>query len=254
VKHGRLLAAATTTTLVGGSLLLGIPAASATPGTDKPNKPGIGKSNNPGMGKSNNPGRADKTVSLQASLSGLNFSGAGGTATATVKNQKIENIAISATGLAPDAPHAIHIHFGEEARHECPTMAEATNVRSATDPTPRLSTADGLPAYGPIVVSFTTNGDTTPASGLALDRFPVSMGGDLSYHRSNIEFTDVADVGTAKSIADGIRAGEGVLVLHGNDYNNNGKYDFEAAGMSELDASLPAEGTDPTACGVLSVR
>ena len=238
MKHGRLIAAAATTGLVGGSLLLGIPAASAAPGMDKPNKPG----------------KADKTVSLQASLSGLNFSGASGSATATVKNQKIENISISATGLAPDAAHAIHIHFGEEARHECPTMGEATNVRSATDPTPRLSTADGLPAYGPIVVSLTTTGDTTPASGLALSRFPTSTGGELSYNRSKIEFTDVADVGTAKSIADGVRAGEGVLVVHGNDYNENGAYDFEAAGKSELDPSLPAEGTDPTACGVLAVR
>ena len=238
MKHGRMLAVAATTGLAGGSLLLGTPVASAAPGMDKPNKPA----------------KADKTVSLKASLSELNFSGASATATATVKNQKIENIAVSATGLAPDAAHAIHIHFGEQARHECPTMAEATNVRSATDATSRLSTADGLPAYGPIVVSLTKTGDTTPASGLALNRFPTSTGGELSYNRSKIEFTDVAGVGTAKSIADGVRAGEGVLVVHGNDYNENGKYDFEAAGVSELDASLPAEGTDPTACGVLAVR
>jgi hypothetical protein len=213
---------------------MGIPAATAAPAMDKP-------------------GKAATTVQLQASLSELNFSGASGSATATVKNQKIENIAISATGLAPDAPHAIHIHFGEDARHECPTMAEATNIRSATDP-PRLSTADGLPAYGDIVVSLTTTGDTTPASGLAVDRFPTSTGGVLSYNRSNIEFTDVAGVGTAKSIADAIRDGEGVLVVHGNDYNDNGAYDFEAAGKSELDPALPAEGTDPAACGVLAAR
>jgi len=235
MKHGRLLAAATATGLIGGSLLMGIPAATAAPAMDKP-------------------GKAATTVQLNATLSELNFSGASGTATATVKNQKIENIAISATGLAPDAPHAIHIHFAEQARHECPTLAEATNIRSATDPTPRLSTADGLPAYGDIVVSLTTTGDTTPASGLALDRFPTSSGGVLSYTRSNIEFTDVTGVGTAKSIADAVRDGEGVLVVHGNDYNLNGMYDFEAAGKSELDPALPAEGTDPTACGVLAAR
>ena len=231
MKHGRLIAAAATTGMIGGSLLLGIPAASAAPDTAKAK------------------GKAGKTVALEANLTGLNFSGVIGTATATVKNQKIENISVTATGLKPDAPHAIHIHFGEEARQECPTMAEATNTRF--DGTPRLNTADGLPAYGPIVVSLTTTGDTTPASGLALARFPVSKGGMLSYSRDKIEFTDVADVGTAKSIADGIRAGEGVLVVHGNDYNSNGRYDVEAAGNSELDPSLPAEGTDPTACGVL---
>jgi hypothetical protein len=241
MKHGRLIAAAATTGLVGSSLLLSIPAATAA---DKPGKPG----------------KAAKTVSLQADLSQLNFSGASGTATATVKNQKIENLAITASGLTPDAPHAIHIHYGDDARNECPIMAAppAGDAKSTrTDGTLRLSTADGLPAYGPIVVSLTTTGDTTPASGLALDRFPVSMGGKLSYNRSNIEFTDVAGTGyegtgTAKQIADSIREGEGVLVVHGVDYNKNGMYDFDSAGKSELDPSLPAEGTDPTLCGVLA--
>ena len=239
MKHGRLIAAAATTGLVGSTLLLSIPVATAAPGMDKSN------------------GKASKTVSLKANLTELNFSGATGTATATVKNQKIENITVNATGLAPDAPHAIHIHYGDDARNECPTMAEATQTR--VDGTPRLNTVDGLPAYGPIVVSLTTTGDTTPASGLALDRFPTSTGGKLSYSRSNIEFTDVAGTGyegtgTAKQIADSIREGEGVLVIHGNDYNDNGMYDFESAGESELDGAFPAEGTDPTACGVLAVH
>jgi hypothetical protein len=244
MKHGRLIAAAATTGLVGSTLLLSIPVATAAPGMDKTN------------------GKASKTVSLKANLTELNFSGASGTATATVKNQKIENITVNATGLKPDAPHAIHIHYGDDARNECPIMAAppAGDAKSTrTDGTLRLSTADGLPAYGPIVVSLTTTGDTTPASGLALDRFPVSMGGNLSYSRDKIEFTDVAGTGyegtgTAKQIADSIREGEGVLVIHGNDYNGNKKYDFESAGKSELDPAFPAEGTDPTACGVLAVH
>ena len=238
MKHGRLIAAAATTGLVGSTLLLSIPVATAAPSMDKSG------------------GKASKTVSLKADLNELNFSGADGTATATVKNQKIENITVNATGLKPDAPHAIHIHYGDDARNECPTMAgDAKSTR--TDGTLRLSTVDGLPAYGPIVVSLTTTGDTTPASGLALDRFPTSTGGNLAYSRDNIEFTDVAGTGyegtgTAKQIADSIREGEGVLVIHGNDYNNNGMYDFESAGKSELDPAFPAEGTDPTLCGVLA--
>ena len=241
MKHGRLIAAAATTGLVGSTLLLSIPVATAAPSMDKSG------------------GKASKTVSLKADLNELNFSGADGTATATVKNQKIENITVNATGLKPDAPHAIHIHYGDDARNECPTMAEATHVRNDAAMTPRLNTVDGLDAYGPIVVSLTTTGDTTPASGLALDRFPVSMDGKLSYSRDKIEFTDVAGTGyegtgTAKQIADSIREGEGVLVIHGNDYNENGMYDFESAGKSELDPAFPAEGTDPTACGVLAVH
>jgi hypothetical protein len=80
---------------------------------------------------------------------------------------------------------------------------------------------------------------------------PVSTDGVLSFSRSDLELTDVDGVGTAKQIGDAIRAGEGVVVVHGNDYNGNGGYDFEAAGASELLAAAPAEATDPTLCGVL---
>jgi hypothetical protein len=233
----RLLVTATTAGLLGGSMLLGIPAASAHP--------------------SSPPGQA-KTVYLNASLHELNDSGATGSASAVVRNQLIRSIEVEAHGLSPDAPHAMHIHYGDDARNECPTMADATNTRGEDD-TLRLSTVDGLPAYGPIVVSLTTTGPTTPASALAVSRFPVSMDGELDYSRDKIEFTAVAGTGypgaggtgTAKQIADAIRAGEGVVVIHGVDYNHNGQYDFASAGASELDPSLPAEATDPAACGVL---
>jgi hypothetical protein len=230
----RPLAAALAAGLAGGSLLLASPVALAHENGNKPMK--------------HNRGQA-KTVELNANLSQLNFSGVSGTAKATVRNQQIRHVEVHANGLTPDAPHAMHIHFGQQARNECPTMAEAGSTRA--DGTPRLSTVDGLPAYGPIAVSLTTTGDTSPASALALDRFPVSMDGKLHYSRDHIEVGSVADTGTAKQIADAIRRGEGVVVVHGVDYNGNGQYDFASAGKSELDPSLPAEGTDPAACGVL---
>ena len=193
------------------------------------------------------PAGKDKSVSLSATLTELNRSGASGTVTAVVKNQKVESIQVTADGLTPDAPHAQHIHFGEDARHECPSLF----LDDANDDG-FLNTVEGTPAYGPIVVSLTTTGDTTPTSALAVDRFPVSADGSFSYFRTNIEFTDVVGGGTAKQIADGIRAGDGVVVIHGLDYNDNGVYDFEGRGASELDPSLPAEATDPAVCGVLS--
>jgi hypothetical protein len=230
----RPLAAALAAGVAGSSLLLAAPTALAHENGKKPMK--------------DNRGQA-KTVELNATLGQLNFSGVSGTAHATVRNQQIRHIEVHANGLTPDAPHAMHIHFGPQARHECPTMAEAKNRR--VDGTPRLSTADGQPAYGPIAVSLTTTGDTSPASGLALDRFPVSMGGQLDYSRDHVEVGSVDGIGSAKEIADAIRRGEGVVVVHGVDYNRNGQYDTMSAGNSELDPSLPAEGTDPAACGVL---
>ena len=188
----------------------------------------------------------NKHVTLSATLSELNNSGASGSATAVIKNQKIESISVEADGLTPDAPHAQHIHFGEQARHECPSL-----FMDDTNGDGFLNTAEGIPAYGPIVVSLTTTGGTTPASALAVNRFPVSDGGSFSYYRTNINFTRVAGVGNAKQIADSVRAGQGVVVIHGIDYNENGMYDFEGRGASELDSSLPAEATDPAVCGVL---
>ncbi|QNE16525.1 hypothetical protein FYJ92_15455 [Pseudarthrobacter sp. NBSH8] len=197
---------------------------------------------------------AEKTVTLTATLTQLNGSGASGTATAVVRNQKIRHIEVHATGLTPDAPHAQHIHYGNQALNECPTLAQDSNGDG------RINTLEGVPAYGPVVVSLNTTGDTTPASFLDVSRFPVSHGGSYDYSRDNIEFTDVAGtgypgaggLGTAKQIADSIRDGEGVLVIHGLDYDGNGTYNFsDPEGASELNPNLPAEATDPAACGVL---
>ncbi len=199
------------------------------------------------------PTGADKTVTLHATLTELNGSGAYGTATAVVRNQKIKHIEVHASGLTPDAPHAQHIHYGNQALNECPTLAQDANGDG------RLNTVEGIPAYGPVVVSLTTTGDTTPASVLAVSRFPVSANGSYDYSRDKIHVTKVAGTGysgpdgrgTAKQIADSIRDGEGVVVIHGIDYNGSGMYDFSDEGASELDPNLPAEATDPTACGVL---
>ncbi|ROR67191.1 hypothetical protein [Agrococcus jenensis] len=196
---------------------------------------------------------AGKTVTLHATLTALNGSGASGTATAVVRNQQIRHIEVHAEGLSPDAPHAQHIHYGEQAMNECPTLALDSNADG------RINTLEGVPAYGPVVVSLNTTGDTTPASFLDVGRFPVSEDGSYHYSRDHIEFTDVAGTGypgadgtgTARQIADAIRAGEGVLVIHGVDYDGNGMYSFSPEGASELNPNLPAEATDPAACGVL---
>ena len=93
------------------------------------------------------------------------------------------------------------------------------------------------------MVAFTTVGDTSPASVLAVDRYSNAPGGILDYDRS--------DITTSATVADAIATGEGVLVIHGVDYNRNGVYDFDA-GISDLNGAFPAEATDLAACGVLN--
>ena len=226
-----------TTTVLGTSVIAMVAAASLGAGTASAHNSHKGGS---------------KTVTLSAQLHELNNSGASGNAVALIRNKKIRVIEVHAKGLTPNAPHAQHIHYGQQALNECPTLALDANGDG------RLTTVEGVPAYGPVVVSLNTTGGTTPASFLDVTRFPVSTSGSYDYVRRNIKFTKVAGTGyaggtgTAKQIAKAVRKGEGVLVIHGVDYNGNGKYDFDA-GVSELDPKLPAEATDPAACGVLKV-
>ena len=90
-------------------------------------------------------------------------------------------------------------------------------------------------------MSLTKTGDTSPKSGLAVDRFDTAKGGKISYERGSIE--------VSPAVADAIAKGQSVVVVHGVDHNNDGKYD--GATKSDLDPSLPTEATDPAICGSL---
>lgn len=165
----------------------------------------------------------------------LNGVKANGTAMVTVSGNRVD-VTMAASGLLADSPHAAHIHFGADARHECP---KASDDKSGDG---TLNTTEGGPAYGGIVVSLTKTGDTSPKSALAVDRFDTAPGGKLTYERGSINVsTDVAAA---------ISSGQSVVVVHGVDHNGNGKYDGTT--KSELDPSLPTEATDPAICGVLA--
>jgi hypothetical protein len=139
------------------------------------------------------------------------------------------------TPTGPSAPHAQHIHGFKQALSECPTLAASGRDNLIT-------TVEGLPSYGPIRVSFTTRGDTSAASGLAVSRFPVANSdGDLQYKR-----TFKVPQGVSQNL------GKMAIVQHGVDLNHNGRYDFKAAGKSELDPSLPQEATIPATCGLIN--
>ena len=175
----------------------------------------------------------DTMANLQpVALNGVNASGS---AMVQVNGTRID-VTMAASGLLPDNPHAAHIHFGDDARHECPTAADDA------DGSGTINTTDGDPAYGPVVVSLTTTGDTSPDSGVAVDRFETAPGGELTYERGSIT--------VAPEIAAAITAGEAAVVVHGVDHNGSGMYDGET--KSDLDPSLPTEATDPAICGILS--
>ncbi len=179
---------------------------------------------------------AAPTAVTKANLKPLNNSPVTGTAKVTVDGRRLQ-VSVDATRLLKRVPHAQHIHFGEQARNECPTVRDDDNADH------RLTATEGTPAYGPVKVSLTTRGDTSPKSILAVNRFPKARDRQIHYDRS---------MKTGSKTARGIRNGEAAVVIHGIDYNNNGKYDF-SSGRSELDRALPAEATDVVSCGVLKV-
>ena len=174
---------------------------------------------------------------FKADLKPLNRSGAEGHAMLEKEGSKKIETEIHTKGLAPKLPHAQHIHGFKKAVSECPTLALSGRDNLIT-------TVEGVPAYGPIQVSLTTTGDTSPNSGLAVDRFPVAnANGTVEYER-----TLMVSANVAKNL------GKKAIVQHGVDLNDNGKYDFEAAGKSELDPSLPQEATIPATCGVINPK
>ncbi|GAA3983439.1 hypothetical protein [Thermobifida alba] len=182
------------------------------------------------------PAHADGAAVLHANLSPVNQSGAHGTAKVTVKGTRV-TVHIESGGLLAHSPHAQHFHIGGQ--HRCAPPEAADDI---TDDG-RLSTTEGEPYLGGVRISLTTEGDTSPASALAIDRMPVADAhGTVEYHRT---FEVPEDVAAA------LRSGKAVLEQHGVDHNGNGTYDFQGAGKSDLDPSLPAEATDPATCGEL---
>lgn len=223
-------------------------------------------------GEDHGQGRAQE-VRLMADLAEQNDSGVSGRAKARVTGTTIEEIKVRAKGLTPDGPHVMHIHYGDEAANECPTAANDMPFADGRPADGFVSAAEGVPSYGPIVVSLTTSGGT--GAGLAdafaigdsgpLERAPIAERGRLRYEREDIPFTDVDGTGynadgggTAEQIAASIRDGEGVLVIHGVDHDDSGAYDINEVRGAEEDlvpasAGIPAEAVDPAACGVLRV-
>ncbi|HEX5494910.1 MAG TPA: hypothetical protein VFX70_10090 [Mycobacteriales bacterium] len=94
-------------------------------------------------------------------LVALNHSGVHGVATLVERAGKLR-VNLNVHGLEPGKLHVHHIHgFGDGTQSHCPDMslAGADGV---------LSFTDGLPAYGPVVI--TLGKDVTPASRLAYSR------------------------------------------------------------------------------------
>lgn len=160
-----------------------------------------------------------------------NGSNANGTATIDYIRGTTYLVTVNATGLSPNLPHLAHIHGVVQAQNECPGPDAA-----GTDGL--IDTLDGLPAYGPILVTFSTEGGTSAGDGFNLGTAPVAdANGNLFYQR------EIKIKGNVAANLSDLH-----IVIHGEDLNESGMYDGQE---STLGMGIPLEAELPVACGAI---
>ena len=171
---------------------------------------------------------------FQTNLGEVNGSGASGTATIEVRDNEM-TVRVHATGTSPNLPHAQHIHIGGQG--VCP------GPEADEDDDGFVSTTEAQPFVGDIGVSLTTEGDTSPDSGLAVDRMPVAdESGTIDYQRTF-------------AVPEGVSLDDmenGVVVIHGISEVGGDPTQYDGEARSDLDPELSAQATLPAACGALS--
>jgi hypothetical protein len=188
---------------------------------------------------------ASTGTSYEAQLGAINNSGGSGSVMLTLNGSQA-TITEHFSGLAAKLPaslggtaypHVQHIHIG--AKGQCPDTSADTNKDGV------ISTTEGGPFYGAIGATLSTTGDTSPAAAVTLTVAPTGASAD--YQR-----TIALD---AKTL-DSIKAGTGVVVVHGLDPATAGKGagDPNDLGVKGPDGKpLPLAATSPALCGALKV-
>ncbi|MEO5653868.1 MAG: hypothetical protein ABIN79_01405 [Marmoricola sp.] len=181
------------------------------------------------------PASADTGTSYQTTLNPLNGSGGSGMATVTLNGDSAQ-VKVSWTGLAEEFgggpyPHVQHIHIGGQG--QCPSPSADKDGDGV------VSTTEGGPAYGGIGTTLSTKGDTSPKAGTDIKIAP--SGGNTDYSRT---------IKLSQDTVDALKAGTGVVVVHGLDPATLSKKAQKA--KSDLVPSLPLAATSPALCGSLS--
>ena len=143
-----------------------------------------------------------------------------GTGRATVRLQGNDAIVTVDTNGLLQAAHLMHIHGGTG---NCPPASAAVTY----DGHRFISASVGDKYYGSVVTSLTQHGDTSPASHLSSTLYPKV--GNIRYQRT---------IPLEPGVAQDIRNGLAVIVVHGIDYDGQGTYtNYLGAGV---EASAPA--------------
>lgn len=122
---------------------------------------------------------ASKSAIYKADLQPLNDSGVSGTAQIKIQNGRFV-AQVNATGVAPDQPHAQHIHgFTDGTVSTCPTFADDADGDGL------VSVSEGAPRYGGILVPLDGSLDVAEGLGdLATFPAPSNTAGAYSYRQT----------------------------------------------------------------------
>lgn len=172
-----------------------------------------------------------QSSSAQSRYSGLNVSG---TATLTLRGVNL-TARITASGLSPNLPHLMHIHGVIGAQNDCP----GSSVADDRVDDGLIDTIEGQPAYGPIIVTFSTSGSTSAGAGLNIGTAAMADGnGEIDYLRTfRIPSRVAKDLGNLH------------VVIHGADLNGINGYDGPDG---SLGAGIPLEAEIPVSCGAIN--
>lgn len=179
------------------------------------------------------------TQNFRANITEANSSGASATADIALDGTTA-TISIQGRDFFDGFPHAIHIHGEPGGDNVCGPLnpGDPGFEEADEDGDGFISVVEGVPAYGGVAVSLTTEGDTSPDSALAVDRFPTSS--TLDYERT---FDLPADVAENLSTLH--------IVVHAADLDGSGEIGTVDI-PSSLDPDLPIEATIPAACGQIT--
>jgi hypothetical protein len=188
---------------------------------------------------------AQSAETFSANITQANETGASATADITRNGNEL-TVRISGQDFFDGFPHAMHFHGEPGGDNVCGPLnpGEAGFDEADEDGDGFLSVVEGVPAYGPVTVALTTEGDTSPDSALAVDRFPTS--GTLDYER-----TFTVDDAVAENLS------SLHIVVHGADLDGSGEVgdiENEDGTMKEssLDPELNFEATAVAACGQIT--
>lgn len=174
-----------------------------------------------------------------ADLTQANDSGASATAELWLDGNEL-TVTVDGRGFFDGFPHAMHLHGEPGGDNICGPLNSNEDGFDAKDEDGDglISVMEGAGDYGPVSVSLTTEGDTSPDSALAVDRFSDSA--TLGYERTFEVSDEVADNLSSLHV-----------VVHALDLDGSGEIGTVDT-PSSLDPDLPIEATAPAACGQIT--